>query len=133
MKQRTDLGATVFEVVAALFVVTTGILAVLRIYDVSAERLRTSSENEIALRAMQNELEHVWAFPESVPESGEHVFASHTPELSELYLQHSVLRISPHPKFPGLLGVSAEVSWIAESGRRVDRSIATVIRGGTVQ
>jgi hypothetical protein len=120
-------GFTLLEIIAAFTVATVGIFGALQVHLWTMDSMRAMREDNIALQAVANELETLKALPFEalVPGPGQ-AFRSDMAPLEALHLASPAVTITP-AEAPGLVEVKAEVRWVGEHGRRIERSLSTLI------
>ena len=122
------LGVSYLELTAALFVFTLGVLGSFQMFHVSLTKMHAVKEDDIALRAIQNEIETLRSTSFDDVLDGDHAFRSTTPELAQLVnAQPRVLVETPSPAPAGLKKVEASVAWTGENGRTITKTVTTLI------
>ncbi|GMU94115.1 MAG: hypothetical protein AMXMBFR4_31730 [Candidatus Hydrogenedentota bacterium] len=125
---RDSAGTTHLELIAAVFVVSVGIFGAFQLFRFCLDRTAAINEINVAVRAVQNELETLRAAPFDQLVPGERGFISSTPELDRLAHVAARVVISAEPEHPdSLRRVSATVTWIGENARRIEKSMTTLI------
>jgi prepilin-type N-terminal cleavage/methylation domain-containing protein len=129
MARQSDRGFTMLELVAAMFVLAVGLLGTLQMYNVLAEKMLHLQESEIAARALNTEIETLRARPFSQLTDRENAaFVSQPYGAENLVNLTTRLTIQPHPDARlKLKQVTATILWTGEHGRRIEKSITTLI------
>ena len=122
-------GFALMEATAALFVAAVGLFGVFQMYDYGAQTLRTIQEHTIASRALQNEVESLRGLPFERLEPGTRLdFVSATPEAARLFRAKAWVDILDREEAGGeLLQVTVSLRWTGEHGRRIKRTVTTLI------
>ena len=132
-----DAGVSLLELIAALFVFTIGLLGSLKMYDVTIDKVRAMREADIAVCALQNEMETMRAMPfESLTERAGAPFVSHTPDMDQLVQVTPTVDVRPYgDPVLALKEVRASVRWRGDNGRVIEKTLTTLIgkreAGGT--
>lgn len=128
-KRHSAQGFALMEATAALFVAAVGLFGVLQMYEYGTQTLRTVQEHTIAGRALQNEIESLRGLPFDKMEPGEKLeFVSETPETERLVRAKAWVDIRERKEAQGeLLQVSVSLRWTGEHGRRIKRSVTTLV------
>jgi type II secretory pathway pseudopilin PulG len=122
-------GFLMIELVAALAVLTIGLLGVVQTYHFGMDKIRTMRESAIALRAVQNEIETLRALPfANLVDVENGPFVSQTPDLEQLVKATPALTIRPYsdPRLR-LKEVAACVRWVGDNGRIMQRAATTLM------
>ncbi len=122
-------GATMVELVTALFIVSFGIFSVLTMYHVGMANARAIREHDRVMNALQNELEGLRATPfGELPPVWDGAFRATAPDLAELVNARPNVTIAPHMEGRvDLLEVTVSIRWSGEHGRTIDKSLVTLI------
>ncbi len=122
------LGVSYLEMSAALFVFSVGIMGAFQMFHFGLAKMRMVKENDIALRAIQNEVESLRAVPFDRLLPGEHAFISETPEVKQLVNALPSVRIEPHDYvLVGLKRIRVSLAWTGDNGRTIARSVDTLV------
>jgi len=130
-------GVSLLELIAALFVFTIGLLGSLKMYDVTIDNVRAMREADIAVCALQNEMETLRAMPfESLTERAGAPFVSRTPDMDQLVQVTPTVEVRPYgDPVLALKEVRASVRWRGDNGRVIEKTLTTLIgkreAGGT--
>lgn len=125
---RHDAGFTILELTTAMFILIVGLFGTITLFHFGISKLHALDEAAIAAQAVQNELEIVRSTPFAALELGERTVAVADPALARLHLADTKVTISPGPgDAPGLKQVTVSVRWIAENGRRSERTVTTLV------
>lgn len=122
-------GFTLVEAVAALFVLSAGLLGTLQMYDHAIEKMRAMREMAIAGEAVQNEIEFLRTIPFKALQDCENVpFHEVRSDLSKFVNASQALTIRPvsDPSLR-LKEVTATLRWTGDNGRTMKRSATTLI------
>ena len=122
-------GFALMEATAALFVATVGLFGVIQMFQYGVGALHTVQEHTIASRSLQNEIESLRGLPFDRLEPGARLdFISETPEMARLLNASAWADIHDREDAPGrLLQVTVSLRWTGEHGRRIKRSVTTLI------
>jgi hypothetical protein len=117
------------ELTAALFVLSVGMMGTIQMYHVGVAKTGVIGEAAIALSAVENEIETLRAQPfAALTDGGDRPFVSATPMLDRLPEAEARVTIRAYNEsMPGLKQVDARVLWLGENGRRVEKSLTTLI------
>ncbi len=126
---RQNAGATLLELVCALFIVTTALFGLLQMYTVAFDKSKAVNEYAIAARAINNEMETLRAQPFAALAAGEGLaFVSETPALERLLQAEGEVRIVDRSEGTlGLREISVRVRWRGENGRLIEKQAVTLI------
>lgn len=137
MRQRTTIanrhshrsGFTLLEIIAAIFIVSVGLFAVIQLFHFGFGKLHAMNEKEIALRAIQNELETLRSRPfDELANVKDGPFVSETPELTRLINVRATVTIEPYAaETVALKQVGASVVWTGEHGRTIRKELTTLV------
>jgi len=122
-------GVSLLEILAALFVFSIGLLGSLKMYDVMLDKVRAMRENDIAVCALQNEMETLRAMPfEALAERTGAPFVSHTPDIEQLVQVLPTVDVRPYGQ-PALAlkEVHISVRWRGDNGRVIEKTLSTLI------
>lgn len=121
-------GTTHLELLAAIFVISVGLFGVFQLFRFCLDRTTAINEANTAVRAIQNEIETLRATPFEQLVPGEREFQSRTPELDRLAHVSARVIIRAVPEHvDSLRRVSADIAWSGENGRRIQKSMTTII------
>ena len=126
---RADGGYSLVELIAALFVLTVGLLGTIQVYHFGLDRIRTMREGAMASRMVQNEIETLRARPFSELDHGENArFISGNPDAEVLVNATPSVTIRPYGS-PNLRlkEVCVSLRWTGEHGRTLERAVTTLI------
>lgn len=122
------LGVSYLELTAALFVFTLGVLGAFQMFHVSLTKMLAVKEEDIALRAIQNEIETLRSNSFDDLLDGEHAFRSITPELAQLVNALPRVRVETPALAPdGLKKIEVSLAWTGENGRTITKTVTTLI------
>lgn len=126
---KANEGFSLIELTAAIFVASIVIFGTVKMYSFGLDKVRSTVESGIALRAIQNEIETLRSMPFDALEPIEDgAFVSKTDELDRLHMHVVRLTIRPRAEVPGdLYEVKAGVSWIGDNGRSIEKQVWTMI------
>ncbi|MEK7793751.1 MAG: hypothetical protein AAB353_04435 [Candidatus Hydrogenedentota bacterium] len=123
----TAEGFSLLELTTAFFLLTTCAFGMVQMFHVGVWSARAANERQIALRAIQNELETLRATPLGQIAIGNALpFISHTPELETLRLAKPELTVEVDSALP-LLHIRATIRWITENGRPTSASLEMLL------
>lgn len=130
--RRSQAGFTLLELTAAIFVMSVGLFGVVQMFNVGIDKMRYIEEKDLAVRAVQNEIETLRALPRAALAIGEdRPFVSRTPEMERLVDARGSVTVRNRTDAPeALLEVTVRVSWLGEKGRRIEKSATTLLRKG---
>ncbi len=122
-------GFALLEATAALFVVAVGLFGAIQMFHYGVRTIHTIQEHTIASRSMQNEMESLRGLPFDRLEPGPRLdFVSATPEMARLINANAWVEIEDREEGPGRLRqVTVSLRWTGEHGRRIKRSVTTLI------
>lgn len=122
-------GFALMEATAALFVAAVGLFGVIQMFQYGVGTLHTIQEHTIASRTLQNEVESLRGLPFDRLEPGTQLdFISATPETARLLNAKAWVEIHDREEALGqLLQVTVTLRWTGEHGRRIKRSVTTLI------
>lgn len=124
-------GFILVELVAALFVFTIGVLGTIATYHYGVDRIREMRNSAAAMRAIQNEVEVLRATPLGQLEDRENApFVTESMELDKLVNVAPTLTIRSCDGL-ALKEVGVRVRWTGGYGRKVSRSVTTLIGEGS--
>jgi prepilin-type N-terminal cleavage/methylation domain-containing protein len=120
-------GLTLIELVAALSILSIGILGTVSLYHFGLDKLKALQESRNALTAAQNELEYLRSLPfDQLVNAADAPFHATAP-LEGLVNAQALTSIQDYPGVAGLKQVTVTVAWTGEHGRTVRKSLATLI------
>ena len=127
-------GYSLIELLAAIAVLSAGLMGVIQTYHVGLEHIRTLREYAIARQAVQNEIETLRALPfEALQDRKNAPFVSSALDLDKLVNAAPAVTIRPSadPTLR-LKRVSVAIRWTGENGRTLREGVATLIadKGG---
>lgn len=127
--RRTAAGFSLIELTAALFVLGVGLLGTLQMYNVLAGKLLHVQESEIAARALNAEIETLRALPFGQLTDRENgTFISQPHGTDNLVNLTTRITIRPHSDSRlNLKQVTATILWTGEHGRKIEKSLTTLI------
>ncbi len=132
MNKRNSLplnsGFSLVELTCALAVVSIGFGGVFHIYLHGLEKMRAVDEYEMALCALNNEIETLRAQPWDTLTPGEALSFRSTPLIDGLHLAETQVTIQDVPEGPpGLRQATVQIRWIGEYGRHIEKTLTTLI------
>jgi type II secretory pathway pseudopilin PulG len=122
-------GYTLVEAVAALFVLSAGLLGTLQMYDHAMDKMRAMREMAIAGETVQNEIEFLRSIPFAGLQDCENApFHDLKSDLSKFVNATPALTIRPAAD-PALRlkEVTATLRWTGDNGRMMKRTATTLI------
>ena len=126
--RHSSLGIAYLELTASLFVLSIGILGAFQLFHFSIDRMQNVTENNIAMRAIQNEIEWLRARPFAEVALGEGPFASSTPESTQLVNAQARVNVDLfRPQLPEVKRVEVTLSWSGDQGRTITKSAVTLL------
>lgn len=127
--RRGAAGFSMIELTAALFVLAVGMMGTLQMYNVLADKTRVLQESEIAVRAVNTEIETLRALPFAQLTDREDA-----PFVSELFGTDNLVNVTPRVTVRPyadtrleLKEVTATLQWTGEHGRKLEKSATTLI------
>jgi len=128
-------GYSLIELLAAIFILSTGLMGVIQTYHAGLERIRTLREYAVARQAVQNEVETLRALPfDALADRENAPFVSSPLSLNKLVNAAPAVTINPGAD-PALRlkTVSVAIRWTGENGRTLREGVVTLIadKGGT--
>ena len=127
--RNATVGFSLIELVAALFVLSVGLLGTVQVYHFGLDKIRAVRENAIATRAVQNEVETLRALPYSRLSDRENApFLSSTPDLDRLVNATPAVAVRPCAD-PALRvkEVTVSLRWTGDNARTMKRAVTTLI------
>lgn len=128
---QSNEGVSLLEAMAALFVLSVGLMGLMNMFLVAMDTTKQVHEQNIATRAIQNEMETLRAhgrIEESV-DKNDRPFESVTPELQRLFNAKSSVQIRPYAdNNTALREVTLRVVWTSRHGRRIEKKATTLMR-----
>ena len=134
MKRRGWLsndGVSLLEAMAALFVLSVGLMGLMQMFFVAMDTTKEVHEQDVAARAIQNELETLRAqgWIDGSTDSNDRPFVSVTPELQRLFNVKSSVQVRPYAENDAALReITVRVVWTSRHGRRVEKKATTLMR-----
>lgn len=126
-RQSAISGYTLLELVAALFVLTVGMMGTVTTYHFGLEKIRAMRESAIAVRAAQNEVETLRATPfRDLTDRENAPFISASPDLDQLVHGTPAVTIRSQSGLP-LKEVAVSVRWSGDNGRTITKRVTTLI------
>lgn len=127
--RRTTAGFSLIELTAALFILAVGLFGTLQMYNVLAAKLLHVQESEIAARALNTEIETLRALPfDQLTDRDNAPFVSQPQGTENLVNLTTRLAIRPHPDPKlNLKQITATILWTGEHGRKIEKSLTTLI------
>ena len=127
--QRGNAGFTMLELTAALFILTVGVFGVIQLFHFGIDKMHAVNETNLAMRAIQNEMETLRARPFAQLTNAEQAaFVSDIGEAAKLMNAHPSVTIRDHgtPDLR-LKEVTVCMAWTGEHGRRIEKHVTTLI------
>lgn len=127
--RRSTAGFSLVELMAALAVLTIGLLGSVSLYYFGMDKMKAARETSTAMRAARNEIEYWRAQPfDSLRAGSRDVLAAGERDLADLPNARAAVTIDDEPAAPGRLKrVSVSIAWTGENGRTVRKGAATLI------
>lgn len=128
MKQR-QRGFMVYDMVAAIGVLSVMGFGAFKVYHVGIRHLHTSSERNVAARALANEWERLRAEPlEGLSDYDGRTFTVVMPELEKLHDSSTAITVTPPEEASANpYQVTLQIDWVGRGGRSISESL-TVLR-----
>ena len=122
-------GFMLIELTMAFSILTVGLFGVVAMYNFGTAKLDALRESTIALRAIENELETLRARPyAALGNITDGPFISETPQLTALVNARPSVTIRDYGEGTlRLKEVTVRVVWTGEHGRRIEKSVVTLI------
>ena len=122
-------GFSLMEITCALFVITVGVFGALQMYSLALEKTRAVNEYAIAASVLQNEMETLRALPfEQLADGDTLPFRSATPAVEKLVKAKTSVAVRDRSEgTPGLKEVRVSVAWTGDQGRRIEKTLTTLI------
>lgn len=122
-------GFSLIELLAALAVLTIGLLGSVQLYHFGLDRMRTARESAAAVRAVRNEMEWLRAQPfAALDATPKDAFAAGDADLAGLLNAKPRVTVEPYPGAETRLRkVTVALAWTGENGRTVTKSFDTLI------
>jgi hypothetical protein len=117
------------ELTLALFILTVGVFGMIQMFHFGIAKMRTVNEANLAMRAIQNEMETLRALPFSeLQDVAGGPFVSDSGEADKLMNAEPLVTIRDHGD-PALRlkEVTVRVAWTGEHGRRIEKRVSTLI------
>ncbi len=129
MVTRRQAGFMLMELTVAFSILMVGLFGVIVMYNFGTAKLEALRESSIALGAIENELETLRARPYAALENvAQGAFVSETPQLATLVNARPSVTISDYGDSAlRLKEVTVRVVWTGEHGRRIEKSMVTLI------
>lgn len=118
-------GFSLLELSCAIFVLTVGVFGVIQMFYFGLNKVRAISDANVAMRAIQNEVETLRAVPFSELVPGIAGFRSETPEIERFVEPRQEVRIEEAGT--ALKRVAVSVAWTGDNGRRIEKDVITLI------
>ena len=118
-------GFTLLELSCAIFILTIGVFGVIEMFYFGLNKVRALSEADVAMRAVQNEVEVLRGVPFAELGIETTGFRSVTPETERLMNATPEVRIEDAGT--ALKKVVVSIAWTGENGRRVEKGVTTLI------
>lgn len=134
VRRRSRAGMAILEIIAALVVLTIGLFGAVHLYLFGMDRMRTMGEIDQAMRAVNNEMEHLRALSwDELPARNGAAFVHAERDLIDLSNAVSSVTVRDDPSIPGLLReATVTVTWTAEHGRTITKSATTLLSARAV-
>ena len=126
---RHQHGFSLIELVAALLVLSIGLLGVVQSYHYGIDKIRTMREASIAGRAVQDQIEALRTMPfADLTDRDKAALVDPAPDLSQLVNATPALTIRPYSGSAlRLKEVEVSIRWTGDNGRTMKRSATTLI------
>lgn len=126
---RHQHGFSLIELVAALFVLSVGLLGVVQSYHYGIDKIRTLREASVAARAVQDQIEALRTMPfAKLTDRDKAALVDPAPDLSQLVNATPTLTIRPYSGSAlRLKEVEVSIRWTGDNGRTMKRSATTLI------
>ncbi|MBX7255186.1 MAG: prepilin-type N-terminal cleavage/methylation domain-containing protein [Candidatus Hydrogenedentes bacterium] len=125
LPRHRDAGFTLLELMCAIFVLTIGVFGVIQMFCFGLDKVRALSDTNVAMRAIQNEVETLRAAPFSELVAGASGFRSLTPEIDRFVKVKPEVRIEDAAF--ALKKVTVSLMWSGDNGRQITKSVTTLI------
>jgi len=128
---KSNEGVSLLEAMAALFVLSVGLMGLMKMFLVAMDTTKELHEQDIAMRAIQNEMEVLRAHGriEEGTDGDERAFESITPELERLFDAKSSVQVRPYSETSvALREITLRVVWTSRHGRRIEKKATTLMR-----
>ena len=126
---KNNRGASLLELTCALFLVTVGAFGALHMYLIGIDKAKGVQEYEIAMQALNNEIESLRAVDFEELKAGTGLpFLSDTPALDRLVnVERNTVIVDKAEETRGLKQVRVRIRWTGEYGRRIEKNLTTLI------
>ncbi len=124
-------GVSLLEAMAALFVLSVGLMGLMQMFVVAMDTTKEVYEQDVAARAIQNELETLRAqgWIDGSADNDDTPFVSVTPELQRLFNAKGSVQVRPYAENDAALReITLRVVWTSRHGRRVEKKATTLMR-----
>ena len=121
-------GSALIELMAALFVLTAGLLASVELYHFGIDKLRAARESAVAVTVLQDQIERLRARPfAELADTPAGPFLGDAPLPDDLPNAHATLEIAPYPASTPIRKVTASIAWTGENGRTIRKELTTLV------
>jgi len=118
-------GFSLLELTCAIFVLTVGVFGVIEMFYFGMNKVRALSDAEVAMRAVQNEVEVLRSVPFDELRIETTSFRGDTPETERLMNATPEVRIEDAGS--GLKRIAVSIAWTGDNGRRIAKGVTTLI------
>lgn len=124
---RSNAGLTLIETTTAFAIAIMGVFGAMQLHLRAMDTVRTLHQDNLAQQALMNELETLKATPfDQLTPTTARKFSSDTAFIEPLHLHETQTTIRAADT-PGLVQVTATIIWRGEKGRRIERSLTTLL------
>lgn len=126
MNKYARRGLTMIELIAALAVLSIGLMGAVSMYYHGIDTLKTTEENRAAMTAARNEVEYLKSLPFDQLVAGANSPFHSTAGLEDLVNAQTSVTVQDTDT-PGLKEITASVTWTGEHGRTITKRITTLV------
>lgn len=119
-------GLTMLELIAALAVLSIGLMGAVSMYYYGIDALKSAEEGRAAMTASRNEIEYLRSVPFGQLTSGATTPFHSTAGLEDMVNVQTAATVQDTDT-PGLKEIAASVTWTGEHGRRITKRITTLV------
>ncbi|MDX9971670.1 MAG: prepilin-type N-terminal cleavage/methylation domain-containing protein [FCB group bacterium] len=126
MNKHARRGLTMVELIAALAVLSIGLMGAVSMYYYGIDTLKTTEEGRAAMTAARNEVEYLKSLPFEQLAAGASTPFHSTAGLEDLVNAQTIATVQDTDT-PGLKEITAAVTWTGEHGRTITKRITTLV------